>query len=349
MKTLKLSILILAFQFCALAQLTTTQTTLSTAIAANTTTQWCIASATGVVLPGLSSNSSGSILMVDREAVQITSQGSTATCYNVKRGQLGTSASYSHASGARVWVGTAATGSGDNSRPFTGGPFISVIPTGSCTSTLQYTLPVIVTGIQGGASALVAGDPYTCFESMWTRAYGVTYDFTDTTAALGTVRVVRGEAVASNATITGGNLVGVRGAVTVPTGSTVSGGFLYGAQAKLIVVGTVAAGSTVTASISQWDFSSATAITGGANSVHWFDMGTTGTGALTTTNMLRITNTTAATVNSFFTIYGKSTYLAEFSPNGSTWLDTTGFGSGHLGRLLVNFNGTPGYIYVYTN
>lgn len=157
-----LALLVLS-AFAAFGQLSTTNTTLSTALAANTTTQWCIASATGVVLPTLGAN--GSYLFVDREAARIMSQGSSSTCYNVQRGVLGTSANASHAAASKVWVGAPAVSSGDSSRPFTPGVFISSLPTGSCVAANQYTLPLIYTGPAGGGA--FTGSVVDCVGGRW--------------------------------------------------------------------------------------------------------------------------------------------------------------------------------------
>lgn len=157
----------LGLMFCAAAfgQLTTTSTTLSTTVPVVGTTQWCVASATGIVLPNLSTGQKGSYLLVDREVAQVLSQGVTSKCYNVVRGQLG-SASASHSSGRTVWVGQPATTSGDTSRPF-GGAFITALPTGACTASDQYTLPVLYVGT--GAAGAIPGTPYTCFNGQWTN------------------------------------------------------------------------------------------------------------------------------------------------------------------------------------
>lgn len=160
LKVLAILLLVVA----AHAQNATTNTTLSVAVSANTTTEWCVASATGIVTPSLSSATQGSILFVDKEAAQVTASGSTSTCFKVKRGQLGTTANAAHSSSATVWVGAPSASSGDTSRPFTGA-FVSVRPTGSCTRSQQYTLPVIVTGLLAGAGV---GELYDCVGGQWT-------------------------------------------------------------------------------------------------------------------------------------------------------------------------------------
>jgi hypothetical protein len=148
----------------AFAQNTTTSTTLSSAVTANTVQQFCVASATGIAAPLMSA--AGTYLVVDKEAVQVTSAGSSSTCWNVKRGQLGTSSASAHLSGAKVWVGNVATGSGDTARPFTGA-FIGSVPSGSCTASAQYTLPVIFMGNSAGMAAGAA--VYTCAGGVWGR------------------------------------------------------------------------------------------------------------------------------------------------------------------------------------
>lgn len=161
MNTLKALLLIVVSALAVVAQQTTTSTTLSTAISSTSTSEWCVASSTGIALNTTSGNAS--YLFVDREAAQITSQGSASTCYKVKRAQLGT-AQASHAAASKVWVGQAATGTGDSSRPFTGA-FTSSLPTGACTASAQYTLPVIYTGPASGGA--FPGSVINCIGSRW--------------------------------------------------------------------------------------------------------------------------------------------------------------------------------------
>lgn len=152
----------LMFSVVAYGQLTTTSTTLSTAVNTASSTQWCIASATGVVVPTVS-NSNGSLLLADREVAQVTGAGFSSTCFKVKRGQMG-SVVASHSAASTVWVGQPATSSGDSSRPFNGA-FITALPTGSCVAADQYTLPVLFVGAAslGGTP----GTPYNCISNQW--------------------------------------------------------------------------------------------------------------------------------------------------------------------------------------
>jgi hypothetical protein len=148
----------------AFAQLTTASTTLSSAVTSTNTDQWCLASASGVVVP--TSTANGSYLLADREAVQVMSQGYTSTCFKVKRGQLGTSASVGHSAASTVWIGQPATSNGDPSRPFSGA-FVNTVPTGSCVASAQYTLPVIYTG--SAAQGAIAGSAWGCVQSQWVQ------------------------------------------------------------------------------------------------------------------------------------------------------------------------------------
>ena len=93
-------------------------TTLSTAMDAkqgNIT----VASATGIVTPSPATGKAGSYLFVNNELMQVSWPGISTTNFIVKRGINGTQ-TQSHLSAATVWIGNAATSSGDSSRPFSG-------------------------------------------------------------------------------------------------------------------------------------------------------------------------------------------------------------------------------------
>lgn len=227
MKTLRNTLIALLLSFgggnVAYGQATTTSTTLSVAVVANTTTQWCLASATGVVTPSLSSSTSGSILGVDREFAQVTGSGTSSTCFQIKRGQLGSSAQASHNTTSTVYVGAPSTGSGDTSRPFTGA-FVTNAPSGSCTAALQYTLPVIVTG--SANSNAFAGAVFNCTNGAWTNTTpsgaltivgGSQPSATSPSAASNTLTVSGGTGGAQSAT-TGSGAAGAADSITGGTG-----------------------------------------------------------------------------------------------------------------------------------
>ena len=152
----------LMFSVVAYGQLTTTSTTLSTSVNTASSTQWCLASATGVVVPSVAS-ANGSLLLADREVAQVTGAGTSSTCFKVKRGQMGSTVA-SHSSASTVWIGQPATSSGDSSRPFNGA-FITALPTGACVASDQYTLPVLFVG--SASLGGTPGTPYNCMNSQW--------------------------------------------------------------------------------------------------------------------------------------------------------------------------------------
>jgi hypothetical protein len=79
-------------------------------------TQACLASATGVVVPSLTTGQTGSLLFIDRETLQVQGSGNSATCFRVFRGRIGTP-TQQHPNGSVVWIGNPATSTGDTSRP----------------------------------------------------------------------------------------------------------------------------------------------------------------------------------------------------------------------------------------
>jgi len=165
-KIMKLATFLVLIAALGFGQSAPRTTTLSTAIPAGGTNQLqvCLASATGVVLPSVTSGVAGSILLIDKEAFLVRTQGASSTCYNVNRGYLGTSAQYGHSANRTVYVGAAAVGSGDPSRPFTNGIYIQNIPSGSCTASQQSYLPVIL--IDRG-NTLATGTQYNCVAGQW--------------------------------------------------------------------------------------------------------------------------------------------------------------------------------------
>lgn len=76
-----------------------------------------LASATGIDAPSLGSAKVGSFLFINGELMQVTGTAPGTASYRVKRGVQGTPAQ-PHANGAIVYIGAAATSSGDTSRPF---------------------------------------------------------------------------------------------------------------------------------------------------------------------------------------------------------------------------------------
>lgn len=147
-KTLTLG---LAFTALALAQTTTTQTTLSAALNAGSgfpTAQVCVVSSTNIAAPSFGTPSQ-TALMVDREYMTVLAATPSATCWIVQRGANGTQ-STSHSNGAVVWVGP--QGGGGNALGIVGtSPFANIPPVNGtpCTAASEPYLPRVVTGASG--------------------------------------------------------------------------------------------------------------------------------------------------------------------------------------------------------
>ena len=344
---LKFTVLLLVVSALAFGQATTAQTTLAAAVLPNTTTQWCVASATGINTPSLSSGYTGTILFVDQEAAQVQAAGSSATCFKVKRGQFGTSAAGGHGTTSKVWVGDPVVSTGDTSRPLPGA-FVTFPPSGTCTATAQATLPVIVTG---GAAGISRGQIWDCYGSVWTRAdLDLQRVYTDRDAAMGTIRAIRGEAIASNAAITSGNLVGARGAVTLGTATTAgSGAYLYGVQGKAITsTGTVNVGSgEFTGVFGQIDVTGGTLTSGHISAISGNIYGLTG-GTASTVNILYLEHAGGGVANSFIQAFGKTTYVFDLSSNTHVQMGTTGAATTAAGWLKLLVEGQVRYINLWS-
>jgi len=183
-KILKLAALLGLTAAYSFAQLVTTQTTFSVAVpptsaATSGGNVVSIASCTTTVLPG--PTVVGSYLWADWEAMQVkaiisgTIGGSGACTLNVSRGVLGTKIG-PHAVTAIVYVGNQANGSGDSSRPFSGGFLALADPQGSCVSTAQYTLPIVAT-ISGRVWSCPTSGP---LANLWAVLYDPTAIFQTT-------------------------------------------------------------------------------------------------------------------------------------------------------------------------
>jgi hypothetical protein len=155
MKNLMKITLFLAVAALAFGQSATTNTTLSADITSNQI-QVCLASATGITTQSITA--SATYIVVESEAMQAIQAGSSSTCFQMRRGTLGTQAT-SHVNGAVAWVANTATSTGDSSRPFSGGAIIGFRPTGTCNPKLQATLPLILIGQNQGSGT---GQVITC-------------------------------------------------------------------------------------------------------------------------------------------------------------------------------------------
>ncbi len=175
-------------------------------------------------------------------------------------------------------------------------------------------------------------------------------------ATPGTVRSLVG-AISDSVLMTSGNIVGVRGSVTAVGAS---GGFLYGAQGKVIGTGTYSGSSWTAGVFGQLDISGAT-VNAGQMAPIWGDYGTS-SGTMTNTTGLRgvvMTNTTAAVLNAQDYRYGNATYLLELAGAGGTlnYYAAAGTSAGSAGDaahcaaqqvIKIEINGVAAYIPVFT-
>jgi hypothetical protein len=182
-----------------------------------------------------------------------------------------------------------------------------------------------------------------------------TSSITVTQAAPGQVRAITGSITTSNASFSDGNssMVGIRGAVTIPAGTTASAGYAYGTQGKEIVAGTLAGSSWTTAVLGQLDISAATLTSGSHISPAWLDAGATGPSvSCAFCDMEVLTNTTATTFNSLIFAAAKATYFLDASNStyNTLWLaSSSGSCTTTSYTIKVNTPGGAGYIHVCTS
>jgi hypothetical protein len=190
-----------------------------------------------------------------------------------------------------------------------------------------------------------------------TVGFGITTATTSTASATpGTIRALIGSVTGSNTTMTSGNLVGARGVATVVGAS---GGFIYGAQGKVVSTGTLSGSSWTAGVFGQFDLSAAT-VNGGQTAAIWGDYGTS-VGTVTSAVGARgiaMTNTTGMKLNAQDYRYGDATYLMELASSGTpTYYAAAGTSAGSAGNsshcaaqqvLALVINGTAVYIPVFT-
>jgi hypothetical protein len=268
------------------SQATLSSTTLGAAVSDAKTQSIKVSSATSIT-------AGTTILFVDEEAMSVNAiSGTTAT---VTRGSNGTRAS-THASGATVYHG----------QP---NYFITKDKAegSSCASTSELVLPVI---------NITNGNRYNCISSAWVLENPFISLFTALSATPGTYRQIRGE-VTTYSTMTSGNLVGVRGAVTVPaSGSISSGVYLYGVQGKAIgSTGTISVGSGYfTGVFGQIDLSSTT-VSGGHVAALIGNTYGTNSSTWPYVNNLYLENAGGGVINAQIQTFGKADYVFDIQTN----------------------------------
>ena len=170
-----------------------------------------------------------------------------------------------------------------------------------------------------------------------------------TSATPGTVRSITGK-ITESATMTSGNIVGVRGEADI---ASASGGFVYGVQGKVIATGTLSGSLWAPAVFGQYDISAAT-ISGAQLAPIWGDYGATATaGTYSGCRGVAMTNTTAAILGAQIYLYGGATNLFDLVDNnglvGATYFVAAGTSGGSAGDaahcaaskvLKITVNGT---------
>lgn len=175
---------------------------------------------------------------------------------------------------------------------------------------------IIQNAIFGQASTLTIPDPGAASASFLLSSIpaGQNIQASTTSATPGTpVRALNGITTESAAVMTSGNVVGIRGVVNCVGAS---GGFIYGAQGKIVATGTLSGSVWAPAVFGQFDVSAAT-INGGQLSAIWGDWGTTGAIAsdMSGTSGIKFTNTTSNVLNSQLDTYGDASFLWNIRGN----------------------------------
>jgi hypothetical protein len=177
---------------------------------------------------------------------------------------------------------------------------------------------------------------------------------TITDAAPSTQRLIRGEVTLTPATAVavaaGGSIAGVRGGITVTAGKSFTEGFLYGAQGKVTLAGTIAEGAAarIAGCLGQVDLSSGTVTLGQVCAV-WGDL--QGNPTLTVNDQVyvgRFTNSMGAgkKAQAFQLLYGAADFFLEAGADGGTadWVVVAAVGGSQSHKLKVNVMGTTFYI-----
>jgi hypothetical protein len=178
-----------------------------------------------------------------------------------------------------------------------------------------------------------------------------------TNSAAGSVAAVRG-AITIGGVYTGAD-AGSGTSKTDPSvliATTISAGYLYGVQGKMIVRGTLNAGGNYSAALQgQLDLSAAVLV-GSPLQALWLDMGATASANIISIpihiNAITITNTTAAVINSALLFIGNAANLfdvTDLAAGGQHFYQHTGAGLGTIGTdyLVVVVNGVTKHIALY--
>jgi hypothetical protein len=138
-------------------------------------------------------------------------------------------------------------------------------------------------------------------------------------------------------------LVGARGAITLTTGKSITAGYLYGTQGKVILDGaTVAIGSAHLAGVYGQLSMSGTTLTNGHIAGVIADIQATPTSAYI--DLFYGESATGNVINSMFKAFGKSTYVFDLASNTHTQMGLTGAATTPAGWLKILVEGQVRYI-----
>jgi hypothetical protein len=183
---------------------------------------------------------------------------------------------------------------------------------------------------------------------------------------------IDGQPTAANQNASPTSIASIRGAITIggtytgatagtgtagvdpsrTTATTITGGYLYGVQGKIIVRGTLAttSGEYSAALQGQLDLSAAVGVTSPLSAL-WLDMGATASAAIiaaaTHVNVVNITNTTNALVHAIFGVTANAAFfmdLGDLAFGGQNWAVAKTAGANGAMALKVFVNGSTWYI-----
>ena len=168
-----------------------------------------------------------------------------------------------------------------------------------------------------------------------------TLAYTSASATPGTVRTLVGN-MTTHSSMSSGNLVGVRGTVTMAGGNT--GGYLYGAQGKATTGANAFAGTVLAGLYGQIDVSGGTITSGHVAAIQANIYGAN-SGSIPMEGIY-VEHAGGGVINAFLQCFGKSDYVFDVSSNTHTQMSTTGSAgaTASKGWLKVLVDGSPRYI-----
>ena len=165
--------------------------------------------------------------------------------------------------------------------------------------------------------------------------------YTATSATPSTHRAITGAATTFT-TMTSGNLVGVRGSITMG-GACSSTAYLYGAQGKAITGANAFSGTALAGVYGQIDVSGGTITSGHVAAIQANIYGAN-SGTIPMEGIY-VEHAGGGVINSLIQLFGKSTYVFDIASNTHNNVSTTGTATaGATGWIKVNIDGSTRYI-----